>query len=466
MPISVQCPACKAKLKAPEQALGQTLKCPACKAPVKLAARPPGGVPDKKPQAKAPAPAPKAKGNPAPAKPSAPPAPQQERSAPRVPAPPPGIPNMELDLPVKDEEVFEDFELLDDEPKLKDEDVADLFGEGEPGLKDEGPGLLDENAGLADEPGDNLDFEMVDEEEDEEVFEDFELADEEEKAPDLDLEPAAPARQAKDHDEVVDIDAIEGAEEIEDVVAVEEAEGGFDDLEIVEEEDDLEIVDEEPPRGGGDDPAEESRLLRLQKLFIKAKKGVFKMTSAYTLHDVQTKKLIGEAIEQQDTGLKVARVFGVNNNWVSTRIEVTEGRHNDLVLSVSRPPHLWTKTIEIRDADDEVVGKLEVTPWSQITQKPVWLLDDRGRRRFRMQPQWTVGKYLLQNARGEKLGEMVHEGAYEGKIKFYAFQRGMNYYLIFGAPLAGRPRDKLLFLGAALGLDLLQAETMERGFRR
>jgi hypothetical protein len=47
MPIPVICPSCKAKLKAPERAVGLTLDCPACKEPVlvTMQARPPAAKP-------------------------------------------------------------------------------------------------------------------------------------------------------------------------------------------------------------------------------------------------------------------------------------------------------------------------------------------------------------------------------------------------------------------------------------
>src|ERR1051326_4614897 len=52
MPISLTCAGCSSKLKAPDQALGHTLKCPRCSAPVKVVA------PDPQTEVRAPAPTP------------------------------------------------------------------------------------------------------------------------------------------------------------------------------------------------------------------------------------------------------------------------------------------------------------------------------------------------------------------------------------------------------------------------
>jgi hypothetical protein len=53
---------------------------------------------------------------------------------------------------------------------------------------------------------------------------------------------------------------------------------------------------------------------------------------------------------------------------------------------------------------------------------------------------------------------MLTEAAYEQKLKVYWFARGGSYYVKFKPELDARPLDKLLFLGAALGTDLLIEE--------
>jgi hypothetical protein len=57
---------------------------------------------------------------------------------------------------------------------------------------------------------------------------------------------------------------------------------------------------------------------------------------------------------------------------------------------------------------------------------------------------------------------MLTESAYERKTKIRWFTRGGSYYLRFSRKLDDRPQDKLLFLTAALGMDLFNDEQMKR----
>src|SRR5262245_41995906 len=86
MPIALSCPTCRARVKAPDAAVGHTLKCPACKKPVPVAAPPP---------------APEARANGAPA--------GANKGKP----------------PAAADDVYEDFEVVDE--KSADDDVEQDF---------------------------------------------------------------------------------------------------------------------------------------------------------------------------------------------------------------------------------------------------------------------------------------------------------------------------------------------------
>jgi len=128
------------------------------------------------------------------------------------------------------------------------------------------------------------------------------------------------------------------------------------------------------------------------------------------------------------------------------------------VLTVRPSPKFLDTTIEILDAHDEVAGTFKRKPLSAASRKPLWIEDRDGERRLKVVPDPDKGGCLFQTAEGRSLGEVLTESAYEGKKRMRWFRRGDGRYVLFKKDLDARPRDKLLLLGAALGIDLLEVE--------
>ena len=207
-----------------------------------------------------------------------------------------------------------------------------------------------------------------------------------------------------------------------------------------------------------------SELLRLSRLFIKGRAGgaaeLFVSTpNSYALYDPATRQKVGEANEVQDGTLTAMHsLIRGSKAWTTARIEVCEGRDNVLLFSVRRPPHLWTSRVEILDPEDEPLGYFTWKAFSRLLSQPFVIHDADGRLVLQMRPEFLRGRLHFLDLRGRYLGNMMTEAAYLKKLTITWVPRGGSYYVRFAPELAGRPQHKLLLLGAALGLDLIDTE--------
>jgi hypothetical protein len=513
MPIATRCPHCKAKLKGPDKLVGHTLKCPGCGAPVLITAdflvptaaprnpaivnnlpapgpavtpKPSGkpttnaakspiyddleviedetadaasakteeAAPVRPPQKPQPPskPAPQAAApNPPTKKPVTAPAPaKNEAAAPKrelaktAPAqqtqePKPLLPNMELDRPAApssptkppSEDAPRPNRAAEKPPAPSpDFGANNLFmDDGEIKLQDDGDDIKLQSDGEEHVP--------LMEVKDEDVFDDFEVIEEKrQEVVELEVAPA-------------------GAEEVTELEVVED--NDVPELALAEDVDDLEEVDDQP---GADSPFSFT-LLKPSVIFVQGQSGMFSVNNAYDLLNGRTKKRLGEALEKKDDAATVLRLF-VGNNFVPTRIEVLEGRQRDLVLTIRRPPHLWTSKAEILDADDQLLGSFEIQPFSALMSKPVWISDHNGKKIAKMKAMWMQGKCVYSTPDDKKLAETMSQAVYEQRIVLRWAPRGGSFYITFTKLAEKKSRHKLLLLGVVLGIDLFYTQN-QRG---
>jgi hypothetical protein len=188
---------------------------------------------------------------------------------------------------------------------------------------------------------------------------------------------------------------------------------------------------------------------------------MFSVNNAYDLLNGRSKKRLGEALEKKDDAATVLRLF-VGNNFVPTRIEVLEGRHRDLVLTIRRPPHLWTSKAEIFDNDEEFLGSFEIQPFSMLMAKPIWISDHNDRKIAKMKAAWMQGKCVYSTPDDKKLAETMSQAVYEQRIVLKWAPRGGSFYITFTKLAEKKPRHKLLLLGVVLGIDLFYTQN-QRG---
>lgn len=268
-----------------------------------------------------------------------------------------------------------------------------------------------------------------------------------------------------EHEEVW-VDPVGEQEEEVWVDAVED-QPAEDDLDVVAEED--EVLDVEAAEDVLDvveavDADVTFRLLQLPRLHVQAQNQMFAMTNAYDLINAKTKRKVGEAVERPESSQQILSLF-VGKNVTATKIEVIEGR-NRLMMTIRRAPYFLTATADIFDANEDKLGSFEIRPFSALTGTPLWISDSDGKQVIKLEMKLFSGRRYFRNRKGKLLAEWVHELTYEKKlIKFKLAPRGNSFYLLFKELLDDRPKDRMLILGASLGLDLLQAPAAQRGLR-
>jgi hypothetical protein len=280
---------------------------------------------------------------------------------------------------------------------------------------------------------------LIEVKDEEEVVDDFEVIDEKQE------EGVEVLEVASAEDEILELEAIEEAEIPELALAQDD------------EVDDLEEVDDQP---GADSPFSFT-LLKPSVIFVQGQSGMFSVNNAYDLLNGKTKKRLGEAFEKKDDAATVLRMF-VGNNFVPTRIEVLEGRHRDLVLTIKRPPHLWTSKADIFDSDDQLLGSFEIQPFSTLMSKPIWISDHNGKKIAKMKAAWMQGKCVYSTPDDKKLAETMSQAVYEQRIVLRWAPRGGSFYITFTKLAEKKPRHKLLLLGVVLGIDLFYTQN-QRG---
>jgi hypothetical protein len=259
----------------------------------------------------------------------------------------------------------------------------------------------------------------------------------------------APAAAQKKAADPADSEVFEDFEDFE-VVEDKPAGDGSKDFEIVGDEETVEDVEEVEAVEDEGDACERSQLLALREIHLEPGEDNDDdpaTPNVYTLYDVEEDRRAGYAHEVQAGG-KGAR---------SSRIEVTEGKDDFLVLTVRPAPKDKDAMIEILDGDGKPAGTFKRKPMTPST-KSLWVADHEGEGVFKLVPDPDGGCVVFEGAEGEKVGDVMTESAYEGKKKVRWFRRGWGRYVRFKKALDGRPRDKLLLLAAAVGLDFLETE--------
>jgi hypothetical protein len=278
----------------------------------------------------------------------------------------------------------------------------------------------------------------------------------------MEIPEEEPAKGAVYEDFEVVGDADEDEDEPYEDLEVEQ-EGGAEDIPEV-----LPATAEDLPEvlpAGEAGPYADSELLRPSRLFIKGRAGdaadlIVSAANSYSLFELDTRRKVGEAVEVQDGALTAMHsLIRGSKAWTTARIEVCEGRDRVLLFSVRRPPHLWTSRVEILDPEGEPLGYFTWKAFSRLLSQPFLIHDADGRLALQMRPEFMRGRLNFLDAGGRYLGNMMTEAAYLGRRRIAWVPRGGSYYVTFGPRLKRRPQDKLLLLGAALGLDLIDSES-------
>ncbi len=269
----------------------------------------------------------------------------------------------------------------------------------------------------------------------------------------LDVLEEVPEEQERhpDFDDIVDAedaDDIMDAEDVDDIV----------DAEDVEDAEDIETLEEVVPLADGDF-LDRSRLLAQREIHIRARqygiaeKYIDQDLRDYDLCHARSGKRLGKGREERDMATQVARLFG-GAPWVSKYLVIREGRHGDLLGSIHRAPRPFgiKQVLEICDGEDRPIGCFERSTWAALTRQTLWISSPSGRRRIlQMRPHDSLWGYVFLTPGARVVGELLR--AEQGTRIHWVKLDASSWHLRFRPSLDGRPRDKLLCLAVALGLE-------------
>jgi hypothetical protein len=284
--------------------------------------------------------------------------------------------------------------------------------------------------------------------------------------------PEEAAEKPADEEEAVEEEAIE-EEAVEEEPIEEEA--------IEEEAVEEDAVEEKPAKKGVTDkpakkpvakgkkeddveeePAELSEdvenFMAANLFLIKGQSGIFSLNAAWDFLDPKSKKKIGTAVERPEGVMQALRFF-MRRNWLPSKIEIREQTSNELVFVVKRPAYFFNCTLEVRDANNKLLAKFTYKPLSRLVGKPMQV-DRKGGEKFgTCEFYFLKGRVDLMDDNKKELANMQTESAYTKAIKIYWAARGGSYYVTINKPLFDKPRDKMIFLGVTLAMDLLQEDS-------
>jgi hypothetical protein len=211
-----------------------------------------------------------------------------------------------------------------------------------------------------------------------------------------------------------------------------------------------------PPTAG--DLLDGSRLLSQREIFIRARK--YDIAEKFIDRDLRDYELclsdggkrLGRGREVRDAGTQAARLL-VGGLLLPKRLEISEGRDGELLGTVRRSPMPLglKKTLEICEGDDSVIGRFERTTFAALTQQTLWITSPSGKKILQMKPQLSRWRYHFLTPADKLVAELVHA---EQRIRIHWVRKdASSYYLRYRPSVDSRPRDKLLCLAVALGLE-------------
>ena len=246
----------------------------------------------------------------------------------------------------------------------------------------------------------------------------------------------------------------EHLDDLEEVQPVPDDEEG---VETLEEVDDAEDLEEVVPATAGD-LLDDSRLLAEREIYIHARKYdladklIDRDLRDYELCRSDGGKVLGRGREVRDMGTQAIRVL-VGRLLAPKRLEISEGRDGDLLGTVRRSPMPLgiQRTLDICDGYDRVIGRFEMNTFTALARQPLWISSPSGKKILQMKPQPSRWRYLFLTPAEQPVAELVY--AHQGIRIHWGTRDASSYYLRYRKSLDGRPRDKLLCLAVALGLE-------------
>jgi hypothetical protein len=240
-------------------------------------------------------------------------------------------------------------------------------------------------------------------------------------------------------------------QEVEELEVV-DSEEVFDELEVVDEVAEVLPVakaEQKQPRG----------FLRLQKFIIESPSGGSHGTAENDIIDPDTDQLVGYA---KETGTaRSMSILGARSSFAAT-IEVYDAAGDRLLFLLERPGQFLSKPrAEVRDTQDRLLGVIESGAALLKVEPEIYGRCGQLLAQAEIEGDRSRRKWVFWGADDQKLAsvtvlQMRRRGA------LLAAAQGGRYSVACAASLAAEPDLKLLVLAAALFIDLVLVDAINR----
>lgn len=202
-------------------------------------------------------------------------------------------------------------------------------------------------------------------------------------------------------------------------------------------------------------------MLECNRFAIQEHKKILSSVQSYDIRNGETGEIVGTAIETIGALTKALR-WVMSKHLLPTRIEVREKPDDSLVFSLRRGMYIFKSRVEVRDAQDQLVGYFRS---KFFTISGGFHVYDKDSKHFAHVKGRMFGfdyRFLTEDGKVE-LGRVAKKlGGVAGMARELFFSAD-NYFLEVNPELADQPMAKMLLLAATLAVDLIYKSASRTG---
>ena len=191
-------------------------------------------------------------------------------------------------------------------------------------------------------------------------------------------------------------------------------------------------------------------MLEAHRYLVKEQVKFLASHHTYDIYDGDSQQHVAVAEEKIGTVTQVLRWF-VSKQLMPTRIEIREKPDDSLVFTISRGWYIFRSRVEVRDAQDVLVGyfKSKLLTWSG----GFYVYDKNDRQFAEVTGNFIGFKYRMTTPDGRvELGQVSKQ--WKGLVK-EIFTSADTYMVELNEDLSEQPLAKMLVVAAALATDMI-----------
>lgn len=202
-------------------------------------------------------------------------------------------------------------------------------------------------------------------------------------------------------------------------------------------------------------------MLECNSFAIQEHKKILSSVQSYDIKNGETGELIGTAREEIGFFTKSMR-WVVSKQFLPTKLEVREKPDDSLVFTLRRGWYLFRSRVEVRDAQDALVGYFKSKFITISGGFNVYDKDDKYFARVKGRLLGFDYRFLTDDDKLE-LGRVSKVIGGAGGLAREVFFSADHYFLQINPELAEQPMAKMLLLAATLAVDLIYKSQSQGG---